>query len=141
MIRRGCTSWILGLLLLTLVSCNTNPTVVKVTGTVTRHGKAVPNLWLTFEPEQGKPSWGKTDEEGRYALKFFDEGEGALVGSHRVYVTFKPSSPEEEMKILRGEVVQPPEMQAIKKKYGSYETTPLRFDVNESNRVIDIRLD
>src|SRR5579871_1652202 len=72
------------------------PKVVKVTGQVTRGGKPVPNLALSFTPAVGRPSWGVTDADGRYNLKYTNTRDGAEVGTHKVTVEFAPTSPQEE---------------------------------------------
>ena len=46
------------------------PRVVPVTGTVTRNGKPVPNLFINFMPEAGRPSWGHSDEQGQFTLEY-----------------------------------------------------------------------
>ena len=77
------------------------PVVVRVTGTVTHQGKPVPNLVLNFKPEEGRPSWGITDAEGKYFLEYNRDRKGAVVGKHTVWVRFRPSSPSQEMQKKR----------------------------------------
>jgi hypothetical protein len=45
------------------------PEIARVTGTVTRGGKPVPNLVVNFMPAEGRPSWGITDDRGRYVVE------------------------------------------------------------------------
>ena len=64
-----------------------------VAGVVTKDGVPIPSATVTFYPEQGRPSVGITDEEGRYQLKFTESQTGAVVGTHRVNITFGGSPP------------------------------------------------
>src|SRR5262249_54770418 len=74
------------------------PRVVPVTGTVTRNGKPVPNLFINFMPEAGRPSWGHSDEQGQFTLEYDRERKGAEVGKHKVFVKLRPAAnPKEEI--------------------------------------------
>ncbi|OAI40411.1 hypothetical protein AYO40_04790 [Planctomycetaceae bacterium SCGC AG-212-D15] len=121
-----------------VVGCGSQgPRVAEVTGTVTHEGKPVEKLFLNFVPENGRPSWGVTDEAGHYSLHYERDRSGAVVGTHKVWVQVRPASPKEESRpaTLR------PEMQQILSKYGKKETSPLRVEVNEDHQVIDLKLD
>lgn len=118
------------------------PEVVRVTGTVTYQGQPVPNLFLNFKPEVGRPSWGVTDAEGKYWLHYNRDRDGAVVGKHTVWVQYKPRSPSEELQMTGGRgVKRPANLSAILQKYGSEKTTPLTFDVETDGQVIDVTLD
>lgn len=117
------------------------PEVVRVSGTVTRNGQPVPNLFLNFVPTQGRPSWGITDEQGRYTLNYTRGQDGAVTGTHKVWVKYKPSDPGEEMAMMQGRAKVPQELAEIVEKYGKQETTPLEFQISEDGQVIDIALD
>jgi hypothetical protein len=115
------------------------PLVVPVSGTVTRTGKPVPNLFLNFMPVLGRPSWAITDANGRYALEYDDTRKGATVGSHTVWVSSAPSGSEG-----MGPEDQPqasPELPEILKKYGTREATPLKVEIKSDTRVLDLQLD
>lgn len=116
------------------------PEVVEVTGTVTYQGKPVPNLFLNFKPEKGRPSWGVTDDQGRYWLRYSNSRDGAVTGSHTVWVQFRPKSPAEEFRMTAGgggKSLLP----AILEKYGNEATTPLKFEIAEKGQVVDIPLE
>jgi hypothetical protein len=117
------------------------PRVVRVSGTVTRGGQPVPKLFLNFEPQKGRPSWGITDEAGRYSLHYDARQDGAVTGAHKVWVQVKASNPQEEADLRNGKIKLHPEVKSILQKYGQYETTPLRVEVKENNQVIDLPLD
>jgi len=75
--------------LLTIVGCGRGdyPEMARVTGTVTYKGKPVPNMMVNFMPPDGRPSWGKTDAEGKYDLAYDADYKGAKMGHHKVYIT------------------------------------------------------
>ncbi len=52
------------------------------------NGKPLPNAALTFQPVGGgMASVGATDQDGRYTLEFYDNGQpGAIVANHRVVI-------------------------------------------------------
>ncbi|MCA9015149.1 MAG: hypothetical protein KDA74_06495 [Planctomycetaceae bacterium] len=70
------------------------PDLGRVSGTVTMDGKPLANVAVTFEPETGKPSFGRTDESGHYELVYKNE-QGAKVGQHTVRVTTPTEGPED----------------------------------------------
>lgn len=116
--------------------------VVPVNGTVTRSGKPVPNVTVHFRPDNGRPSWGKTDDSGRYSLNYDPQRNGAEVGPHRVFVELRPSSPDEDYRMKAGKLKLPADKQAITDKYGTFEKTPLRVDVTDAfGKRYDLSLD
>lgn len=118
------------------------PEVVRVTGTVTYQGNPVENLYLNFKPEVGRPSWGVTDAEGKYWLRYSRDRDGAVVGKHTVWVQFRPRNPGEELQMTApGGAKRPGNLSAILRKYGSEKTTPLKFDIETDGQVVDIALD
>jgi len=118
------------------------PRTVQVNGTVTRAGKPVAHVMLHFSPESGRASWGSSDEQGNFSLRFDKKREGAVVGSHRVYVEFRPQSVREEELMSRGQWSPHPDYKAIVEKYGSLAGTPLKVEVGpEDPQTITIKLD
>lgn len=129
------------LLLAIFIGCGrSGPRLVKVSGTVTRGGKPVPKLFLNFYPEHGRPSWGVTGEDGRYTLNYERTGDGAITGTHKVWVQIRPANPKEEADLHNGTWKLHPDMKAILQKYGKPETTPLTVQVKEDQPVIDLDL-
>ena len=125
---------------LPLCGCNHGPEVVEVTGTVTYQGRPVPNLYLNFKPEKGRPSWGITDKEGKYWLHYSKARDGARTGKHTVWVQFRPRSPGEELRLTAAGSSKNL-LPAILEKYGKEETTPLKFEITEDGQVVDIVLE
>jgi hypothetical protein len=112
--------------------------LVKVTGTVLRNGKPVPNLGLHFVPENGLSSHGRTDADGHFELLYTTGKEGAVVGAHKVWVQLPPDPQQ------RGDVhrrASEPDMDALLQKYGNSETTPLTVEIKGGQEEIILRLD
>jgi hypothetical protein len=114
---------------------------MRVTGTVTRGGKAVDRLVVNFWPEQGRPSWGLTNADGHYTMKYDKDRDGAVPGRHKVWVQLKPATPKEEADAANGLFAPRPEINAILEKYGNFNSSPLTVEVKEDEQVIDLPLD
>ena len=82
------------LLLVALAGCGGGPALVEVSGTLTHKGKPVPNALVNFMPENGRPSWGITDEDGHFTLNYDAGHDGTVVGKHIVSVKSRPSRPK-----------------------------------------------
>ncbi len=72
--------------------------VYPVKGKVTFAGAPLPNAYVTFSPVNVKPNenrpaaTGKTNAQGEYALRTYDDGDGAAAGDYVVLVTTGSSS-------------------------------------------------
>ncbi len=62
------------------------PPLGTVVGIVTLGGQPLPSVEISFEPDKGRPSNGKTDSEGKYELTYIRDTKGAKVGSHKVLI-------------------------------------------------------
>lgn len=63
------------------------PPLGRVTGVVTLDGAPLARAAVAFVPyERGNGSYGTTDAEGRYTLRYSARDEGAVVGRHRVEI-------------------------------------------------------
>lgn len=130
----------IGLLLLLafFAGCSDAPPLVQVDGHVTRAGKPLSGVVLQFNPVDGRPSFGISDPEGKFILHYSKHYEGARMGKHRVYVSFdRNAAPFDETGKQQLSEVQ----QAILKKYGSPEDSPLDVELREDNQLVEIRLD
>jgi hypothetical protein len=82
---------LVGLLLVAVAGCGAN--VAPVSGRVTLDKKPLANARVVFQPastdkEPGPGSVGMTDAEGKYSLQLMTgNGQGALVGKHKVSIT------------------------------------------------------
>ena len=59
----------------------------RVSGAVTLDGQPLPKATIEFQPQAGSPSYGITDERGRYELMYLPDKPGAELGRHVVRVT------------------------------------------------------
>jgi len=114
------------------------PEVVPVSGTLMRDGKPVGNLDVTFKPVQGRPSFGEADGNGRFTLKYTRDQDGAVVGTHTVWVIWKHRSAADEFAGKRPEA----EVLEILKEYGSEDRTKLtNVEITEATDNLIINLD
>ncbi|QDU76319.1 hypothetical protein Pan97_33660 [Bremerella volcania] len=94
--------------LFALVGCFGGPDVPvgKVTGVVTEGGKPLSGATVTFFPEGGRPSVGMTNDSGHYELLFTESVKGAMVGTHKVNISYggppPPGEASRERKVKRG---------------------------------------
>lgn len=77
---------LLGLLLLSIVGCNSGPQVAPVSGKVLYNGKPLPYGVVMFQPAQGQLAQGEIQPDGTFSLSTFRLNDGAVVGTHRVSV-------------------------------------------------------
>lgn len=63
------------------------PKRVPVAGQVLIDGKPLTHGQIMFVPASGRPSQGQLDNDGRFVLSCYEQGDGALMGSHKVAVT------------------------------------------------------
>lgn len=122
-----------------LSGCSDAPELVQIQGLVTRGGKPQPNLILQFHPVDGRPSWGKSDAEGKFQLNYSKSYEGARVGKHRVFISYDntPETPYD----VSGKQQLNADQQDVIKKYGKLESTPLEVELKEDGQAVEIKLD
>jgi hypothetical protein len=114
---------------------NDGPRLVDARGTVTLDGNPVPNATLTFVPKDGtgSPSYGTTDGNGNYTLRYSRDKTGVLPGTHDVTITTDRVSPDD---VPPGET--PPLFIPLPRKYSEKGT--LTAEVTENRNVIDFEL-
>ena len=136
-------------LLLTISGCGRGdyPEMARVTGTVTYKGKPVQNMMVNFMPTAGRPSWGKTDAEGRYEMIYDEDYKGVQTGHHKVYITPPATtidggtSKASKTALAKAANLTQEEMLDIRSKYGTEELTKYEVDVKKDPEVIDIKLE
>jgi len=75
-------------LLLCVTGCfQKAPELAPVTGLATLDGEPLVGAQVEFNPMQGNPSYGTTDERGWYELKYTKDKKGAVIGTHVVRIT------------------------------------------------------
>src|SRR5262245_33842470 len=104
-----------------LAGCsNDGPTIVPVSGVVTRNGKPVPNVEVYFMPAHGRNSVGTADDQGRFTLGYTPDQDGAVVGEHTVFVAYNPAMTTGTRQAT------PADLKPILDKYGSKEVSPIK---------------
>lgn len=91
----------------TLLGCSggDRPELGLVTGKVTLNGKPMQNVEIEFLPENGRPSYGKTDDEGHYELGYIRHIKGAKIGTHtiRVYSGKVDNTQNKPVEVMAGD--------------------------------------
>jgi hypothetical protein len=138
-IRKAFLAWALPLLLLGVTGCGGGPGVVKVNGTLTYKGKPVTNAYIDFMPQQGRPSWGQTDGDGRFVLEYDSQYKGAVVGKHKVSVRMKPQTAAEQEAVMMGK--NPPMSKEMATFFEKYNAQNSKLEVTIDRGVGDLKLD
>lgn len=128
-----------GLLLLLFSSCSSAPEIAPVRGTVSKAGRPLKGVMVTFMPDpqqgtDGAVSTAITDHDGQYELIYRggDEVKGALVGHHRVVVKdFAQENAREE---------STPPSNRVPQVYRLAARTPLSYEVLPQTQAINIEL-
>lgn len=101
MLSQNLRCLLLAVLLISLVGCSGGSGIAlgTVTGTLTKDGVPVSDATITFYPETGRPSSATSDIDGHYSLRFTASEDGAIVGKHKVHISYggpgMPSAPGE----------------------------------------------
>jgi hypothetical protein len=84
--------------LLAVIGCGgaEGPAVYPVTGVILRDGQPLADANVEFLPDNGRPSAGSTDKDGKFVLEYIKGTRGALKGSHKIRVVerFQGANPE-----------------------------------------------
>ena len=133
------------LLGLFVIGCgNKGPSVVPVSGTVTQGGKPVPNLFINFEPESGRPSWAVSDEQGKFVAKYDSNQEGMVTAKHKVWFQWRPRDPKDQMieqGFATGKSSKTAEVKEILKKYGNRDNPEVSIEIKQATPNLEIKLD
>ncbi len=123
--------------LLVFAGCNSGPKVVKISGVATHKGVPVPSLRINFQPESGRPSWGDTDANGRFTLEYDADTKGAVIGTHTVSAAHQPSSPDEEMGLVKPH----PAIKAVTAKYSDMWKSPMKVEITGPTDNLELKFD
>jgi hypothetical protein len=131
-------------LLLACTGCGRGTDLYRVTGTVRHQGQPVEGAVVTFICAQPpKTATGTTDRDGRFELRTYPDGRGAVAGKHKVTVT-KLAAPAgvsnvsamDEM-VEKAKAPQVPAASSINQlpaRYAKPETSQLEFEVTPSGK-------
>jgi len=147
--------------------CHRGPTwnLAPVEGTVTKGGRPLRGIEVVFLPDadagtQGPRASSFTDEAGHYRLRNDNGDDGTMVGKHRVLILdletamkpalnrFRGPQRKEATQRLSSEIAKRLEERLkpaadaaqVPPRYGSFNDTPLRFEVQPGPQVIDLEV-
>lgn len=143
--------WVFGCLgLFAFSGCGDGlPQRAPVAGSVTFNGQPVSEGTVTFFPTAGRAALGKIQADGTFRLTTYDEGDGALLGEHRVTIEAvkvtggaSPQSFEEELRF--GQTGQATVASVVERlvpqEYAQRATSPLTASVQRGENRIDFHL-
>jgi hypothetical protein len=132
----GCSVVILG----ALAGCNSGTLpVAKTSGTITFEGKPVDGGMITFAPASsgkdnpGKPASGEVDAGGEFVLSTYGDGDGAIIGKHRVMYNPPATAPAETP--AGGHVQSAPQS-----KYAGLIVKPAEVEVKSGENTLEFEL-
>ena len=99
-----------------------NPATAKVEGVVTLDGEPIEGAAVVFTPSDGRMATGATDSSGRFILSTFKQGDGAVLGQHRVTVS-------KSIEQSRGAGEEGELIFITPRKYADPKTSPLTCEV------------
>jgi len=110
------------------------PKTYPVDGLVLYNGNPVEGATVVFNsPTENRGAAGLTDAQGRFTLKTFKPGDGAVAGKHEVQIS--------KIEIDKGpkrdpEATPPPpkEIHRLPKKYSEFKTSGLTAEVNPNGK-------
>ncbi|HXG10066.1 MAG TPA: hypothetical protein VNK04_09780 [Gemmataceae bacterium] len=105
-----------------------------VEGTVTYKGKPVPYGTVMFQPDDGPAATGEI-RNGRYVLKTYREGDGAIPGTHRVTII---SLEDQSNRLPEERAPLPPAIVPL--KYSFPDKSGLTAEVKDGPNTIDFHL-
>jgi hypothetical protein len=117
-------------------SAGSAPTA-EVKGKVTYQGNPVPNVNVTFTPDNGRPALGTTNENGEFTLSTFSEADGAVPGMHTVTLATNETEP---MPGTPEAANYQPKPLPFPEKYTSPATSDLKVEVKDGSNDIPLEL-
>lgn len=107
------------------------PPLARVTGIVTVGGTPLADAKVTFTPEEGRPSFGNTDSNGRFELVYTADSKGAMLGKHIARI--EPQTTDDNL--------SEEEDQAQRAKFpAAAQDGSLTYEVKEGSNNFEIKL-
>lgn len=125
----------LGCSLLLAGCADKGPKTASVRGTITYHGKRVPQGTVMFQPVDGPAATGNI-RDGVYVLKTFVSGDGAVLGAHKVTVI---ALEDQSGRLPEDRSPLPPAIVPL--KYSFPDQSGLTALVEDRLNVVDFELD
>jgi len=119
--------------------CSNGLDLVQVSGRLTRQGKPVPSTLVTFHADDGqRGAKGKTDDEGRFTLKYSRQQSGIVPGKYTVVLSYVTSNEEE---LGQAPPRASKELREVISRYGDPKTSKLHYEITGSGQFVEINLD
>jgi hypothetical protein len=99
----------------------------------------VTNAYVDFVPDQGRPSWGLTDERGHFKLNYDRGHDGAVVGKHKVSARKGPQKITEKS-VLAVKEPTPAEMVEFFTKYAPGKS-PVEVIIDKNTKDLKLNWD
>src|SRR5262245_14949605 len=128
---------------LLLAGCSRGgPEIVPIEGNLTYQGEPVPNVRIYFVPTSGRPSWGISDDNGRFVLDYDLDHDGAKVGTHTIWLVDQGQNvdPTLAMSGAATRKKRSPELAAVIAKHAQDKST-LQVEVKKADRNFQLKLD
>lgn len=133
---RCCMGGLTTAILLVTIGCGpSRPKTATVQGKVTYKGKPVHTGTINFVPANGTSATGQIAADGSYRLKTFTDGDGAILGSHRVYIVAM-----DEKNQVGLEAFSPLPPPIVPLKYTSLSTSDLTAEVKDEPNTFNFDL-
>jgi hypothetical protein len=127
-----------GILCLAAIGCGRSD-VASVAGQLTYKGQPVPNAIIHFVPDNGRPSMGETDRQGKFVLMYDPQTKGAQIGKHKVFVQPNPVGDLSDKRAVPGMPAKlPADLQVFFDKYSGAKS---KVQVSIERSVSDLKLD
>jgi len=115
--------------------------VAPVTGTVSYGGKPLEFGSVMFQPDEGPPGRGTIQPDGTFTLSTYSEGDGAVIGHHKVRIAAFESQRPSNMAAPPDAPREPGVGHSqIPRKYSNLDTSGLRVEVKASNEPFEFHL-
>jgi len=103
----------------------------EVSGVVTLDGKPLEQGTVTFTPSAGRGATGQIATDGRFTLSTYDNGDGAIVGTHKIAVICSEeiAGRQSNSESLDAGLMPAPQRSLIPAKYTNDSTSGLTFEV------------
>lgn len=122
---------------LMLTGCPSDSGLGRVQGVITVDGEPAAQATVRFYPSEGRGSFGTSDAEGRYELKYSVKKNGAAIGKHKVTVS---TAVNPDFSMETREQVSPGRPESLPAKYYDRKQTELSADVTSGNNEINFDL-
>lgn len=118
--------------LLPLIGCGpSRPETAQVSGKITFNGQPVPAGRIAFWPPKGRPAIAEIRPDGSYELTSFSDGDGAILGQHRV--TIKAT----RVHFPGGDRTKGVVEWLVPQSYENAKTSPLKAEVSAGKNTIN----